>query len=211
MPRSANSTREKILDAAYRCFYRDGFYRASVDAIAARAEVTKKTFYYHFDSKDALVGTVLDEQQDHMLRLIETSVAASESDPAEAVQAIFAAFARWAATPGWHGAGFTRIAMELAELPGHPARRAASKHKHAVEAALASHLRRLGVTNEELAAREIVLLLEGANALTLIHDDVGYVERAAAAAAALVGRAAGPSAAARKRGARGKHRTPRLG
>ena len=39
---TGEATRLRILQAAYRCFYREGFFRVSVDAIAAAAKVTKK-------------------------------------------------------------------------------------------------------------------------------------------------------------------------
>jgi TetR/AcrR family transcriptional regulator of autoinduction and epiphytic fitness len=48
-------TRAAILDAARELFERDGYDGASVDAIVARADVAKGTFYQHFDSKIAVV------------------------------------------------------------------------------------------------------------------------------------------------------------
>jgi AcrR family transcriptional regulator len=59
MPRSAERTRRQILDAAYELFYRKGFSRVGVDEVAAFAGLTKRTFYYHFTSKDELLGSVL--------------------------------------------------------------------------------------------------------------------------------------------------------
>jgi AcrR family transcriptional regulator len=57
--RSADETRRLILENAYQLFYRHGFARVAVDAIAARAGVTKRTLYYHFRSKDDLLAAVL--------------------------------------------------------------------------------------------------------------------------------------------------------
>ena len=62
MRRQGKDTKRRIIDAAYELFYKDGFARAGVDAIAERAGVTKRTLYQHFDSKDALVAAVLDIQ-----------------------------------------------------------------------------------------------------------------------------------------------------
>src|SRR5262245_8349179 len=60
-PRSANLTRDRVVEAAYRLFYRKGFGRVSVDEIAASAGVTKRTLYYHFKSKDELLASVLEQ------------------------------------------------------------------------------------------------------------------------------------------------------
>jgi TetR/AcrR family transcriptional regulator of autoinduction and epiphytic fitness len=48
-------TRAAMLDAARELFERDGYDATSVDAIVARADVAKGTFYQHFDSKIAVV------------------------------------------------------------------------------------------------------------------------------------------------------------
>ena len=72
MPRSSASTRQTILDAAYGLFRRKGFTRVSMDEIAARASVTKRTLYYHFASKDRLLAEVLEAQ--HALALAASNL-----------------------------------------------------------------------------------------------------------------------------------------
>ena len=54
MPRDSAETRKRILNAANRLFYAQGIRAVSVDAVAEKAGVTKKTLYYHFKSKDTL-------------------------------------------------------------------------------------------------------------------------------------------------------------
>lgn len=186
MPRAAGKTRERILAAAYGLFYRDGFARVGVDAVAATAQVTKRTLYYHFASKDALLAAVLDAQHELALREIAGWAGAVEGDAQAMVARLFAAIATWAAKPRWQGSGFTRVAMELAGLPGHPARLAASRHKKAVEDWLAERLAQGGVADPRLRARQIMVLIEGCLALILIHGDAGYAASAAAAAERLL-------------------------
>ena len=52
--------REAITRAARTVFGRDGYSRASVDAIAAEAGVSTRTIYNHFESKEQLFGSVLE-------------------------------------------------------------------------------------------------------------------------------------------------------
>jgi len=87
----------------------------------------------------------------------------------EIITARFSELAKWSMTPGWTGAGFTRLVMELADLPGHPARAIAHRHKAEVEAWWAGLLRKAGVASPREWAREVALLMEGAMALILIH------------------------------------------
>jgi len=186
LPRSGERTRRRILDAAYGLFYRGGFARAGVDAIAEAAGVTKRTLYDHFRSKDALLAAVLDAQHALVLARIQGWAARAEGDPARTVELVFEEFAAWARTPGWQGSGFTRAVMELADLPGHPARHAASRHKAAVERWFADELGRGGVGGAPTVARQVMLLIEGCLSLILIHGDPSYAVTAAAAARRLV-------------------------
>jgi AcrR family transcriptional regulator len=56
--------RRKIVNAAYESFWRLGYRRASVDNIAARAGVTKRTVYAYFRSKDDLLAAVLQHYEE---------------------------------------------------------------------------------------------------------------------------------------------------
>ncbi|MDP9208524.1 MAG: TetR/AcrR family transcriptional regulator, partial [Actinomycetota bacterium] len=55
-------TRERLLHAAARLFYRRGIRAVNVDSVAAEAGLTKVTLYRHLRSKDELVAACL-----HML------------------------------------------------------------------------------------------------------------------------------------------------
>ena len=52
--------RQDILDAAIAEFREKGFRAAHVTAIAARANVSKRTLYRHFASKEALLDEIID-------------------------------------------------------------------------------------------------------------------------------------------------------
>jgi AcrR family transcriptional regulator len=52
------ATRQEILTAAKELFQTKGFDATSIDDIGAAADVAKGTFYYHFDSKEALLSTL---------------------------------------------------------------------------------------------------------------------------------------------------------
>jgi len=60
-PRDPERTRGRLLQAAFQEIHRSGFRSADLDAILARAGVTKGALYYHFDNKEALGYAVADE------------------------------------------------------------------------------------------------------------------------------------------------------
>lgn len=199
MPRDGEVTRMRIVDAAYALFYREGFGRIGVDEIAAKAGVTKRTLYYHFESKDALLASVMEAQNELALARVAGSIGEA-GDPAAIVRALFASLANWASRPGWHGPGFTRIAMELAGLPGHPARAMARRHKRAFEDMLAERLTASGSHDARRAARQIMLLIEGCMSLMLIHGTIDYATAARDSALRLVTSQSPSAARSRGRG-----------
>ncbi len=184
MARSSARTEQRILDAAYGLFWRQGFVRVSMDQIAERAKVTKRTLYQRFRSKDDLIAAALAHSSELAMQRLEQFKLPANRDAM--IDSIFGQIADWAATPRWSGAGFTRVAVELADLRGHPARAIARRHKAAVEAWFCARLATAKVSSPRERAREIVLLMEGAMMLMLIHGDHGYAEAAAHAAKRLV-------------------------
>lgn len=204
MPRSAAVTRKRILDAAYVEFRRKGFARVGVDEIAAAAKITKRTLYYHFDSKDTLLAAVLERQ--HELAVLAWDQFSGElaRQPRRLISKMFDDLIRWSSQPRWPGSGFSRVATELADLPGHPARTIASRHKALIEKRLADMLFRGGTARPQQLAREIWLLTEGAMTCILIHRDTRYAEAAKLAALRLMGYPRRKQSEAQRRSSRGK-------
>jgi AcrR family transcriptional regulator len=55
----AAQLRDRILDAAADLFFAHGYGGTSIDAVALRARISKRTFYHRFKDKAALFGAVL--------------------------------------------------------------------------------------------------------------------------------------------------------
>lgn len=186
MPRSAEMTRQRILDAAYVCFRRKGYTRISMDEIASATSVTKRTLYYHFKSKDSLLAAVLEAQHRLAVAAFRTFGDRLAGSPEAIIDSLFKQLAVWSDKPRWAGSGFTRLVVELADLPGHPARLIARRHKAALESQLAELLAGAKVSSPRQRAREIWLLSEGAISLILVHGDRSYAAAAAQAAKRLI-------------------------
>lgn len=186
MPRSAEQTRGRVLEAAYKLFRRRGYNRVTMDDIAEAAALTKRTLYHHFNSKDQLLADVLESQHQLALQAFRTFGDNLSGSAETIVEAMFQDLAVWADRPRWAGSGFTRLVIELADLPGHPARLIARRHKAQLEKSFAELLARSGVDRSDELARAVWLLSEGAVSLILVHGDRGYSAAASKAAITLV-------------------------
>lgn len=183
------STRERILLSAGRLFYAQGIRAVSLDAIAEAAGVTKRTLYYHFRSKDDLIAAWLGSRDQPNLIAFQHWFSKAEGDVGCKIQALFDNLAHSARRKTWTGCGFLRTSVELVNLPGHPAVVAARDHKKRVESWLALVLQDAGIAGDaDTLARQIILLMDGAFAVVLLHRDAAYFEAAGEAAACLIHR-----------------------
>jgi AcrR family transcriptional regulator len=80
-------TRQRILDAAAAVLAEEGYAAASLSVIATRAGLQAPSLYYHFGSKDELVGEVLSIGVQRSRAAVEAAVAAL-GEGCDAVEAL---------------------------------------------------------------------------------------------------------------------------
>ena len=187
MPRDGLLTRNQIVAAADELFYSQGLHAVSVDAIAEKAGVTKKTFYYHFKSKDDLIGCYLDARDRPTVDRFK-EWAGNEGSVADRMTRFFSKLGRSSQGPRWNGCGFLRAAAELANTHGHPALTAARTHKARCEQWLFEMVNEEGHSDAETIARALMVLIDGAVSQILIHRDAKYATSAGLAARSLLSR-----------------------
>ena len=187
MPRDGLLTRNQIVAAADELFYSQGLHAVRVDAIAEKAGVTKKTFYYHFRSKDDLIGCYLNARDRPTVDRFK-EWAGSEGSAADRMTRFFSKLARSSQGPRWNGCGFLRAAAELANMHGHPALTAARTHKARCEQWLFELVNEEDHSDAETIARALMVLIDGAVSQILIHRDAKYATSAGLAARSLLSR-----------------------
>lgn len=91
----SKATVEAILTATARVLVRDGYDRASTNRIAQEAGVSIGSLYQYFESKEALVGALLERHFAHRTQLlIEQAVALADAPLAAAVEGLIRAIIR---------------------------------------------------------------------------------------------------------------------
>jgi len=64
-----NSTKNKIVSAAWKLFYDQGYDDTTIDEIVEASGTSKGSFYHYFEGKDALLGSlsiIFDEKYDEL-------------------------------------------------------------------------------------------------------------------------------------------------
>jgi AcrR family transcriptional regulator len=152
---------ERILTAASTLFYEQGIRTVGVDTIADAADVTKKTLYDRFGSKDRLIAAYLERRNRVWHEFLDEQLAAREpSTPEEVILALFAALTDWVAGSR-NGCGFINASVELA-APDHPAMPVIVGQKQWMRAEFEAQATLAGLADPGELADRLLLLHEGA-------------------------------------------------
>ena len=83
MPRkSTRNTKGRIISAAWKLFYEQGYEDTTVEDIVFESETSKGSFYHYFEGKDALLGTlanVFDEKYEALMQTLDPEADALET------------------------------------------------------------------------------------------------------------------------------------
>lgn len=76
-----SNTKSKIVSAAWKLFYEQGYENTTVEDIVFESETSKGSFYHYFEGKDALLGTlayVFDEKYEQLQEEMDPALGAME-------------------------------------------------------------------------------------------------------------------------------------
>lgn len=79
--KNTRNTKGRIISAAWKLFYEQGYEDTTVEDIVFESETSKGSFYHYFDGKDALLGTlayVFDEKYEQLKKTMDPSLDAME-------------------------------------------------------------------------------------------------------------------------------------
>jgi AcrR family transcriptional regulator len=85
--RSHDERADQILNAARDCFLEKGYFATRMDEIARESGLSKGGIYFHFDSKKDIFRTLVEQEYEEAMALLE---GAYDSDESEAPTEMFA-------------------------------------------------------------------------------------------------------------------------
>ncbi len=161
---------ETILSAAESLFNEQGYFPVSLELVAERAVVSKRTLYKYFGDKNRLVCKVL-EKRDAFFKQSLTDVIAVFSGKKDKINAIISWHIRWFNDKNYRGCMFVRAQAEY----GNKSEEICAivrEHKQWIQDAIHQCL---GGTEQCLeSALLIMLILEGMISYTSIYGIDGH-------------------------------------
>ncbi|MCX5336014.1 MULTISPECIES: TetR/AcrR family transcriptional regulator [unclassified Streptomyces] len=166
--RRGRGARERILKAATELFIAQGINATGMDQLSTVAEVSKRTLYTHFPSKDELVGAYLESLVDALLPVLPSPTQPAPS-PREQLLAIFDRKSAETTAP-FRGCPFLNVSVEVPD-PEHSAHRLAVAYKREFTHRLTNIARQAGAADPEKLGEQLSLLFDGAAARgTALND-----------------------------------------
>jgi AcrR family transcriptional regulator len=153
--------RERLIDAAYDLFSRDGVSQVGIDAILAKSGCAKASLYSNFKTKVELAIAFLDRREAVWTRgWLETEIERRATSPEGRLLAIFDVFDGWFHQRSFEGCSFINVLLE--SRADSPVRRAAAVHLARIRAIVRGLAEEANLHEPEKFAQAWHMLMKGA-------------------------------------------------
>lgn len=176
-PVKRSELKAHIAKVAAALFYRDGIHAVGVDRIAGEAQITKRTLYHHYPSKDELIAAAL--------RVSPIVAFPRDGTPAQRILGAFESLAYFLEEGEFRGCPFNFFTAELLDRR-HPARQIIERRVVQRRTWFADLARAAGARDPQTLAEQLDILFDGAAAAGAKSGDVQPARAAAAAARTLM-------------------------
>jgi len=157
----SSSGRQRISQAAYELFSRDGTQSVGIDAVIAHAGAAKMTLYRNFRSKDELILDFLRRREQLWTRdWLQAEAQKRGHTPQARLLAIFEVFGEWFADPDFDGCAFLTTMIEIKD-PESPVRQASVQHLANIREFINALAAEAGIADTDAFARQWHILMKG--------------------------------------------------
>jgi AcrR family transcriptional regulator len=171
-----NSTRDRIISAADKLFYQQGYEYTSFADIAEAVGISRGNFYHHFKTKDEILDEVITK------RLANTSAMLNKweiegEDPKERIQSFIHILIMNKAKIKRYGCPVGTLSSELAKL-GHPSKDGATELFTLFRVWLKNQFENLGLGRQaDSLAMHLLALSQGVATLASAFNDEAFIHQ----------------------------------
>ncbi len=178
--------RDRLVDCGLDLFYKQGFHATALDQILEAAEVSKTTFYKHFESKDELALVCITRRDESWReRFPKLLLERAGADPIDRLREVFALWQEWFDNIHFNGCLFIHACSEFPNR-NDPCHAAAAGSVNAIRDVIAGLAEEAGFGDPDGFAERYKLLMQGAVVVEIIDRDGDAARTAASVASVLI-------------------------
>ena len=152
--------RERLINAAYDLFSKDGVSQVGIDTILAKSDCAKASLYSHFKTKVELAIAFLDKREAVWTRgWLESEIKRRAKTPEGRLLAIFDVFDGWFHKKSFEGCSFINVLLE--SKSGSSVRQAAAIHLAKIRAIVRGLAEEANLQEPEKFAQVWHMLMKG--------------------------------------------------
>lgn len=179
-----SATRQRILSISERVFYQRGINAVGIAEIAEAAGASKASIYKNFGSKEGLVEATLSYRSERVHRWLADGTAHLVPGK-QRVLGVFDLLVEWFTQDDFRGCAMISAAAEQ-RVSDPMIRRLARRHLQAYRDFLSQCLQDAGTRDPQQLASRLLILIEGATAISAIDGDAAAGQQARALAEELI-------------------------
>lgn len=149
--------RDRIITSAAKLFYDHGINAVGVAQISEAADVSKRTLYQHFHTKEDLVAGAMSSLGDAWF---EASTGSTSDDPRERIRHVFTMVEPFAEKEDFYGCAFMNACIELRGTKA-PAVEVVTTFKSRLYEYFIQQATLAGIKDPEVLAEQLILLYDG--------------------------------------------------
>jgi len=176
MPKKSERTRQRIVEAANRLFYHQGYNQTSFSDVVQAANVPRGNIYYYFKTKDEILEAAIDYRTGRISQMLE-HWNGSYRTPIERLQRFIDILSDSADAIMRYGCPMGTLNTELGKRQGDLQQHAENLFK-VFESWLSDQFAELGYAGraQELALR-LMSYGQGISVMAHVHNDPGFLRR----------------------------------
>ena len=173
---SDKTTCDHIVEAADHLFYRQGYEHTSFSDIADDVQISRGNFYYHFKTKDEILGAVIEERLVYTQQMLDRWEAEGR-DPADRIRSFIHMLVANRADIKRYGCPVGTLCTELAKL-SHASRSEANKLFTLFRTWLRRQFVALGRTQDaDMLAMHLLARSQGVSTLANAFHDEKFIRQ----------------------------------
>jgi len=171
-----NDTRDIILDVTEKLIYKSGIAATGMDLLVKTAGVSRKSIYRYFANKEELTVAALQRRDVRWMQWYRSEVGKGETSAARLLN-LFSVLKSWFVSEGFRGCAFINTSGETGD-PTDPVRQVAREHKQKLLDYVLELCIEHGIEDPQTAARQLLILIDGAITVALLMGDHGAADNA---------------------------------